>query len=187
MKRLIFMGPPGAGKGTQADIIKDKFKIPQISTGEILRSAVKNSTPMGLEAKKFMDAGDLVPDVVVIGIIKDRLAEPDCSKGFILDGFPRTVEQAEALGKILREMKMELDGVVNLAVPDDELVQRLLSRAEIEGRADDNEETIKNRLKNYNDKTYPLIDYYKKAGLLKEVNGVGSMDEITMEILSILG
>lgn len=187
MKRLIFMGPPGAGKGTQADIIKDRFKIPQISTGEILRSAVKNSTPMGLEAKKFMDAGDLVPDVVVIGIIKDRLAEADCAKGFILDGFPRTVDQAEALGKILREMKMDLDAVVNISVPDEELIQRLLKRAEIEGRADDNEETIKNRLKNYNDKTFPLIDYYKKASLLKEVNGVGSMEQITMEILSALG
>lgn len=181
------MGPPGAGKGTQAETIKDKFKIPQISTGEILREAVKNSTPMGLEAKKFMDAGDLVPDVVVIGIIKDRLAEQDCAKGFILDGFPRTVEQAEALGKILRETKMDLDAVVNLSVPDEELVKRLLSRAEIEGRADDNEETIKNRLKNYNDKTFPLIDYYRKAGILKEVNGVGSMEEITMEILSVLG
>ncbi|MCH8491586.1 MAG: adenylate kinase [Oceanicaulis sp.] len=167
--------------------MKEKFKIPQISTGEILREAVKNSTPMGLEAKKFMDAGDLVPDVVVIGIIKDRLAEPDCSKGFILDGFPRTVEQAEALGKILRETKMDLDAVVNLAVPDQELVNRLLSRAKIEGRADDNEETIKNRLKNYNDKTFPLIDYYRKEGILKEVNGVGSMEEITMEILSVLG
>ncbi|MCC5814111.1 MAG: adenylate kinase [Leptospira sp.] len=187
MKKLIFMGPPGAGKGTQAETIKEKFKIPQISTGEILREAVKNSTPMGLEAKKFMDAGDLVPDVVVIGIIKDRLAEPDCSKGFILDGFPRTVEQAEALGKILRETKMDLDAVVNLAVPDQELVNRLLSRAKIEGRADDNEETIKNRLKNYNDKTFPLIDYYRKEGILKEVNGVGSMEEITMEILSVLG
>ncbi|WCL51333.1 adenylate kinase [Leptospira sp. GIMC2001] len=187
MKRLIFMGPPGAGKGTQADIVKDKFHIPQISTGEILREAVKNSTAMGLEAKKFMDAGDLVPDVVVIGIIRDRLAEADCAKGFILDGFPRTVEQAGALDKILKEMHMELDAVVNLAVPDAELVGRLLKRAEKEGRADDNEETIKNRLSNYNSKTYPLIDYYKKEGILKEVNGVGSMDDITKEIMGILG
>lgn len=187
MKRLIFMGPPGAGKGTQADTIKDKFQIPQISTGDILRSAVKNSTPMGLEAKKFMDAGDLVPDVVVIGIIKDRLAEADCAKGFILDGFPRTVEQAEALGKILAEMKMDLDAVVNLAVPDEELVQRLLGRAEKEGRADDNEATIKNRLQNYHTKTFPLIDYYRKTGILKEINGVGTMDEITKEILRVLG
>ena len=187
MKRLIFMGPPGAGKGTQADIVKDKFHIPQISTGEILREAVKNSTPMGLEAKKFMDAGDLVPDVVVIGIIRDRLAEADCTKGFILDGFPRTVEQAGALDKILKEMHMELDAVVNLAVPDAELVGRLLSRAEKEGRADDNEETIKNRLSNYNSKTYPLIDYYKKEGILREVNGVGSMEDITKEIMGILG
>lgn len=187
MKRLIFMGPPGAGKGTQADIIREKFKIPQISTGEILRNAVKNSTPLGQEAKKYMDAGDLVPDVVVIGIIKERLAEKDCAKGFILDGFPRTVEQAEALNKILKELKMDLDAVINLHVPEEELVNRLLKRAEIEGRSDDNRETIQNRLKTYNEKTFPLIDYYKKAGLLKEINGVGSMEEITMEILSALG
>jgi len=187
MKRLIFMGPPGAGKGTQAEIIREKFRIPQISTGEILRNAVKNSTKLGLEAKKFMDAGDLVPDVVVIGIIKERLSEADCGKGFILDGFPRTVEQAEALTQILKELKLELDAVVNLSVPEDELVRRLLKRAEIEGRADDNQETIENRLKNYNEKTFPLIEYYRKAGILKEVNGVGSTNEITMEILSLLG
>jgi adenylate kinase len=181
------MGPPGAGKGTQADIIRGKFGIPQISTGEILRSAVKNSTPMGIEAKKFMDAGDLVPDVVVIGIIRDRLAESDCASGFILDGFPRTVEQAEALSKILREMKKDLHAVVNLTVPEPELIQRLLGRAEKEGRADDNESTIKNRLQTYNEKTFPLIDYYRKEGILKEVDGVGSLEEITEEILKALG
>jgi adenylate kinase len=187
MNRLIFMGPPGAGKGTQADIFKNQFSIPQISTGEILREAVKNSTEMGLEAKKFMDAGDLVPDVVVIGIIKDRLAQKDCGNGFILDGFPRTVEQAEALSKILKETKMDLDAVVNLSVPDKELVQRLLNRAIKEGRADDNEETISNRLHTYNSKTLPLIDYYRKAGILREINGVGSMEEITKEIQKALG
>ncbi|PKA22069.1 adenylate kinase, partial [Leptospira sp. mixed culture ATI2-C-A1] len=129
MKRLIFMGPPGAGKGTQADIIKEKYQIPQISTGDILRAAVKNGTPMGIEAKKYMDAGDLVPDAVVIGIIRDRLVEADCANGFILDGFPRTVEQAKALSEILKELRMELDSVVNLDVPDEELVKRLLGRA----------------------------------------------------------
>ncbi|PKA21977.1 adenylate kinase, partial [Leptospira sp. mixed culture ATI2-C-A1] len=129
MKRLIFMGPPGAGKGTQADIIKEKYNIPQISTGDILRAAVKNGTAMGIEAKKFMDAGDLVPDAVVIGIIRDRLVESDCANGFILDGFPRTVEQAKALSEILKELHMELDSVVNLDVPDEELVKRLLGRA----------------------------------------------------------
>lgn len=183
MKRLIFMGPPGAGKGTQADIIKDKFHIPQISTGEILRNAVKNGTSQGKEAKKFMDAGDLVPDAVVIGIIKERLVEKDCSQGFILDGFPRTVEQAKALSEILKELKMELDSVVNLDVPDEELVKRLLGRAIKEGRADDNEETIKNRLHTYNTKTLPLIDFYRGTGILRQINGLGSMEEITASIV----
>jgi adenylate kinase len=187
MKRLIFMGPPGAGKGTQAERIKKKYTIPQISTGEILREAVKNQTAMGLEAKKYMDAGDLVPDSVVIGIIKDRLKEKDCSTGFLLDGFPRTVEQAEALAGILSDLKIQLDAVVNLEVNDDELVQRLLGRAKIEGRADDNEETIKNRLQNYNQKTFPLIDYYDKKGLLRKVNGLGALDDVTSEIFKILG
>lgn len=177
------MGPPGAGKGTQADIVKEKFQIPQISTGEILRNAVKNGTAMGLEAKKYMDAGDLVPDAVVIGIIRDRLVESDCSKGFILDGFPRTVEQAKALSGILEELKMQLDSVVNLDVPDEELVKRLLGRALKEGRADDNEETIKNRLHTYNTKTLPLIDFYRGEGILRQISGLGSMDEITASIL----
>lgn len=183
MKRLIFMGPPGAGKGTQADLIKEKYNIPQISTGDMLRVAVKNGTAMGMEAKKYMDAGDLVPDAVVIGIIRDRLVEKDCANGFILDGFPRTVEQAKALSEILKELHMELDSVVNLDVPDEELVKRLLGRAIKEGRSDDNEETIKNRLHTYNTKTLPLIDFYKGTGILRQINGLGSMKEITDSIL----
>lgn len=186
MKRLIFMGPPGAGKGTQADRIKEKYKIPQISTGEILREALKNATPLGLEAKKYMDAGDLVPDSVVIGIIQERLKEKDCANGFLLDGFPRTAEQAEALSKILSSMNLKLDAAVNLEVPENELVTRLLSRAQKEGRSDDNESTIRNRLKNYLDKTHPLIEYYKGKGLLKEINGLGSVEEITQQIFKSL-
>ncbi len=184
--RLIFMGPPGAGKGTQAKIICNEQKIPQISTGDILRAAIQSGTEMGLKAKKFMDAGDLVPDEVVIGIIKDRLKESDCKNGFLLDGFPRTIEQAKALDQLLSDMKIGLQHVLNLSVPDNELLNRLLERAKIEGRADDNEETIKNRLINYNNKTFPLLDYYKGSGLLREINGLGSVDEITSLIRGVL-
>jgi len=173
------MGPPGAGKGTQAKIICENYKIPQISTGEILRTSIQKGTEMGLQAKKFMDAGDLVPDEVVIGIIKERLAEADCKGGFLLDGFPRTIEQAKALDVLLKSMNLQLDAVINISVPDEELLNRLLERAKIEGRSDDNEETIKNRLNNYNQKTFPLIEYYRKAGILKEINGVGSVEQIT--------
>jgi adenylate kinase len=173
------MGPPGAGKGTQAKIICTEQNIPQISTGDILRSAIQSGTEMGLKAKKFMDAGDLVPDEVVIGIIKDRLKEKDCKNGFLLDGFPRTIEQAKALDSLLLDMNISLQHVLNLAVPDSELLSRLLERAKIEGRADDNEETIKNRLLNYNKKTLPLLDYYKNSGLLREINGLGTVEQIT--------
>lgn len=187
MKRLIFMGPPGAGKGTQAKIACDKYGIPQISTGDILRNAIKNGTGLGLKAKAFMDKGDLVPDEIVIGVIKDRIKESDCKNGFLLDGFPRTIEQAKALDTLLKDMGMKIDAVVNLAVPDSELVARLLDRAKKEGRADDNEETIKNRLVNYNNKTFPLLDYYKNQKILLEIDGVGKLEEITKKVLKGLG
>ncbi|EMO54219.1 adenylate kinase [Leptospira noguchii] len=173
------MGPPGAGKGTQAKILCERLSIPQISTGDILRDAVKNQTAMGMEAKRYMDAGDLVPDSVVIGIIKDRIREADCKNGFLLDGFPRTVEQAEALDILLKNEGKSIDKAINLQVPDTELLKRLLSRAEIEGRADDNEVTIKNRLDNYNKKTLPLLDFYAARKKLSQVNGVGSLEEVT--------
>ncbi|EQA45910.1 adenylate kinase [Leptospira broomii serovar Hurstbridge str. 5399] len=179
MNSIIFMGPPGAGKGTQAKILCDTLGIPQISTGDILRSAVKNGTQMGLEAKKYMDAGDLVPDSVVIGIIKDRIVEPDCKTGFLLDGFPRTVEQAEALDMLLKAEGKDIKRAINLEVPDGELLQRLLKRAEIEGRSDDNEATIKSRLETYNKKTLPLLDYYAAKGNLSRINGVGSLEQVT--------
>ncbi|WP_081099849.1 adenylate kinase [Leptospira noguchii] len=179
MKNIIFMGPPGAGKGTQAKILCERLSIPQISTGDILRDAVKYQTAMGMEAKRYMDAGDLVPDSVVIGIIKDRIREADCKNGFLLDGFPRTVEQAEALDILLKNEGKSIDKAINLQVPDTELLKRLLSRAEIEGRADDNEVTIKNRLDNYNKKTLPLLDFYAARKKLSQVNGVGSLEEVT--------
>ncbi|AXR60377.1 adenylate kinase [Leptospira mayottensis] len=179
MKNIIFMGPPGAGKGTQAKILCARLSIPQISTGDILREAVKNQTPMGVEAKRYMDAGDLVPDSVVIGIIKDRIREADCKNGFLLDGFPRTVEQADALDALLKNEGKSIDKAINLEVPDGELLKRLLGRAEIEGRADDNEATIKNRLDNYNKKTLPLLDFYAAQKKLSQVNGVGTLEEVT--------
>ncbi|EMJ65276.1 adenylate kinase [Leptospira weilii] len=173
------MGPPGAGKGTQAKILCTKLSIPQISTGDILREAVKNQTAMGIEAKRYMDAGDLVPDSVVIGIIKDRIREADCKNGFLLDGFPRTVEQADALDVLLKNEGKSIDKAINLEVPDEELLKRLLGRAEIEGRTDDNEATIKNRLENYNKKTLPLLDFYAAQKKLSQVNGVGTLEEVT--------
>lgn len=182
MKKLIFMGPPGAGKGTQAKNICKEYSIPQISTGDILRNSIQNKTELGLKAKSYMDAGDLVPDELVIGIIKERLKEKDCKNGFLLDGFPRTVQQAEALKVLLDELDSSLDSVVNIKVQDEELIRRLLERAKIEGRSDDNYETIKNRLENYKEKTFPLIDYYKKMALLKEIDGIGTVDEITETI-----
>lgn len=211
--RLIFLGPPGAGKGTQAKMLIDKYQIPQISTGDILRAAVKDGTPMGLKAKEFMEAGKLVTDEIVIGIMQDRLKQSDCQNGFILDGFPRTVAQAEALDAMLSDLKMPLDKVLALTVPDEELLKRLTGRrtckscgqmfhvvfdppkkegvcdkcgGELYQRADDNEETIKNRLSVYHSQTSPLLDYYSKKGLLSEIDGTSSPDEIFSKILAVL-
>ena len=184
---MIFMGPPGAGKGTQAAEICEMYKIPQISTGDMLRTAIKNETDLGRKAKKYLDAGDLVPDDIVIGIIQERLAQKDCNNGFLLDGFPRTVTQAESLDEMLGKMQKKLDFVINLDVPEEELLKRLLKRAEIEGRSDDNEEVIKNRLNNYKDKTLPLLDFYKKQSVLKQISGTGTREEITGKIKGMLG
>ena len=184
--RLLFMGKPGAGKGTQAKIFADDLGIPQISTGDILRAAIKNGTEMGKKAKSFIDGGKLVPDEVVIGIIRDRLKEADALKGFILDGFPRTVEQANALKDLLNSSEINLDSVLNIDVEDGELVTRLLKRAEEEGRADDTEPVIKQRLETYNEQTKPLIDYYQTEGLLKQINGLGELNQITERIQSAL-
>ncbi len=180
------MGPPGAGKGTQAQIICDDYNIPQISTGEILRAAVKNGTELGKQAKALMDAGKLVSDDIVIGIVRERLKESDAQNGYVLDGFPRTIEQADALEKLLADMGQKLDAALNLEVPDEELIKRLLDRAQKDGRADDTEPVIKNRLKTYQEQTAPLIDYYQKKGILKSIDGLGAMDEITARIRAIL-
>lgn len=211
---LILLGPPGAGKGTQAQKIVEYFHIPQISTGDILRSAVKEGTPLGREAKSFMDRGQLVPDEVVIGIIDERLRESDCHQGFILDGFPRNISQADALQSLLAKMGKSIDHVINIEVDSEELVRRLTGRRTCKNcgamfhilfqppkeegrcdrcggplyqRTDDNEETIRNRLREYENQTTPLIDYYQKKKLLRSIHGVGGADEIFERILRQLG
>lgn len=184
MIRVVFLGPPGAGKGTQAIRIAEKYNVPHISTGDILRAAVKEGTELGKLAKSYMDRGELVPDEVIIGIIRERLSQPDVrERGFILDGFPRTLRQAEALDRMLAELNMPLDRVIYLNVDDEEIVRRLLAR----GRADDTEEVIRNRLKVYREQTAPLIDYYSEKCLLAEIYGVGEIEEITRKIEEALG
>ncbi|MDX1763001.1 MAG: adenylate kinase [bacterium] len=211
--RLILLGPPGAGKGTQAKKLVEKYKIPQISTGDILREAVKNKTPLGMEAKAYMDKGELVTDAIVVGIIRDRLQEKDCAKGYILDGFPRTVPQADELKKALGEMGQSIDHVLSIVVANDELIQRLTGRRTCKEcgagfhimykkpkqadvcdqcggpliqRDDDKEATIKNRLAVYDKQTEPLIAYYKKGGALVDIDGTGSIDKIFDRICGVI-
>lgn len=207
--KIIFLGAPGAGKGTQAEIVAEKYAIPTISTGNIIREALKNGTEMGLKAKAFIEAGQLVPDEVVIGIIKERLAKGDCDNGFILDGFPRTIPQAEALDA----MGIIIDKVVDIEVPDEAIAERMTGRRvcpdcgasyhivnkkpEKEGicdscgaalvqRKDDAPETVADRLKVYHDQTEPLKGYYKQTGKLKVVEGLGSVADITARVLKAL-
>ncbi|MBE0597508.1 MAG: adenylate kinase [Desulfuromonadales bacterium] len=210
---LILLGPPGAGKGTQAIMLTDRFGIPQISTGEILRSAVKEETPMGVKAKSFMDAGALVPDAVVIGIVLERLQKADCKPGFILDGFPRTVAQADALKDNLRDLEKDLTAVLALEVDNDALVERLTGRrtcrqcgrgyhlkfdpprtagqcdvcgGELYQRDDDREETIRKRMEVYDSQTTPLVDYYQQQGLLTRINGMQEISVVQEKILATL-
>ncbi|MDR2755183.1 MAG: adenylate kinase [Planctomycetaceae bacterium] len=180
--RIIFIGPPGAGKGTQAEKIIAKYRPAHLSTGDMLRAARDAKTKIGLEAEKYMSGGQLVPDDVIIGIISERLQAPDCQIGYLLDGFPRTIAQAEALDKMLVEKGTPLDVVLELRVPDEELFKRLAGR----GRADDKPEVIRERLVAYNKQTSPLLDYYNKQGLLKTIDGLGNVDEIFVRIEKIL-
>ena len=179
---LIFMGAPGAGKGTQAALTCKRRGVVQISTGEMFREAVKNQTKQGLKAKTCMDKGNLLPDEVVVSIIKERIKEKDCETGFILDGFPRTKEQAESLDTILDSISRSIDHVLFFDVDDKELINRLLKRAEQEGRSDDNLESIQNRLKVFREKTEPVLDYYKKKFILFRVSGLGKVEDIFEEV-----
>ena len=210
---LILLGPPGAGKGTQAKMMIDTYHIPQISTGDILRAALKERTPLGLKAKEYMDKGLLVPDAVVIDIIRDRLKEPDCQKGYILDGFPRTVAQAQALDKVLADMQSAIDHVISIEVDKGELVKRLTGRrtcrqcgrgyhvifdppvnkdlcdkcqGELYQRDDDNEDTVRNRLDVYDSQTFPLIQYYKEKNLIRSIDGQGGIQQIFDRIAKVL-
>jgi adenylate kinase len=179
VSRLIFLGAPGAGKGTQAKILADSQGIPHISTGDIFRAAVKNQTPLGVKAKSYMDAGNLVPDSLVIDLIRDRLQEPDASAGWILDGFPRTEPQAGFLEELLKEINQSCDRAINLDVEDEVVVKRLVERGLESGRSDDNEATIRHRLQVYRDQTAPLIAFYEARNLLVTVNGDQAMDAVT--------
>lgn len=205
---LILFGAPGAGKGTQAKELIKKYNIPQISTGDILRSAIANKTPLGLEAKKLMDKGQLVSDEIVNGLVEDRLQEDDCENGFIMDGFPRTTAQAEALDKILKKLGKEIEKVIALNVSDDEIVDRITGRRvskktgkiyhikynppvdenpeDLEQRADDTEEIVLKRLNVYNEQTAPVLEYYKNQNKVYEIDGAQKLEKITEDIINIL-
>lgn len=210
-KRIILMGPPGGGKGTQARLLQDEFGIVQLSTGDMLRAAVKAGTEIGLKAKAVMEAGQLVSDDLMVGVIRARIAEPDCAGGFILDGFPRTIPQAEALDAMLAEMGMDLDAVIEVRVPDGMIVERITGRyscakcgagyhdtfqkPKVEGvcdvcgstefirRKDDTAETVETRLEAYHRQTAPLLPYYEKRGLLKTIDGAAPIDDVTRQLV----
>jgi len=180
--RLVLVGPPGAGKGTQAEFISAHFAIPHISTGDIFRANLSAGTPLGLEAKGYMDKGDLVPDSLTTAMVKDRLQQGDVATGFLLDGYPRTTGQAAALDEILREINTPLDVVLEMQADEDEIVARLLAR----GRSDDSEEVIRHRLKVYAEQTAPIISYYHNAGILRSINGLGAVAEVTQRAIAAL-
>jgi adenylate kinase len=176
--RVVFLGPPGSGKGTQAKFLAERLGVPAISTGEILRTAVREKTPLGQKAQAIMERGDLVSDDLIVDLIRERIAQADARRGFILDGFPRTIAQAEALERLLAERGDSVSAAMNFRVPDEELTRRMLGRAAEEGRADDRPETIRERLRVYREKTEPLVAFYRKRDLVADVDGVGTVDEI---------
>ena len=184
--RLIFMGPPGAGKGTQAQLVAERYSIPAISTGDIFRKNVSEGTELGVQAKRFMDAGEYVPDELTNLMVRNRIDEPDAEPGFLLDGYPRTLAQVEELDGMIKFTGHALDAVVVLTVDQDEIVQRLLQRAESENRADDTEEVIRRRQEVYVEQTEPLIEVYRSRHILIEVDGMGEVDEVTQRIFEAL-
>jgi adenylate kinase len=184
--RLVLLGAPGSGKGTQASRLREHLQVPHISTGELLRAAVKAGTPLGLQAKAVMEAGSLVSDEIVLGMLEERLTAGDTGNGFILDGYPRNLVQANALDGLLKKLAQPVDLAVQLDVDTELLIDRLAGRAQAEGRADDSPEAVRNRLKVYNDATAPVVDFYRNSGRLACVDGVGGMDEVFSRILSTL-
>jgi len=185
--RLVLMGPPGAGKGTQAVIISGLVGVPHVSTGDIFRQNVAEASTLGIEAKRYMDAGEYVPDGITNAMVRDRLSRDDCRPGFLLDGYPRTVEQVGELNAMLRSSGEELTRVVELTVDVDEVVGRLVKRAADQGRSDDSEDVIRRRLEVYSEQTAPLTAMYDAQGLLVKVDGMGSVDEVTARIVAVLG
>jgi adenylate kinase len=186
MMKLLLIGPPGAGKGTQASKLSEVFGIPAISTGDIFRANVKNETPLGLEAKSYMDRGAYVPDELTNKLVRDRLQNPDCANGFLLDGYPRTADQVNELDDILRETDSSLDAVIQLTADTDEVVKRLAKRAIEQGRSDDTEDVIRNRMAVYEDQTAPLISMYAARGSLIMVDGLGEIEAVTSRIVEAL-
>jgi adenylate kinase len=184
--RIILMGPPGAGKGTQAKVVADHFGVPAISTGDIFRANVSNETDLGRKAKEYMDSGEYVPDKITNLMVRNRIDESDAEPGFLLDGYPRTLAQVEELDGMIKHTGHELDAVVVLTVDGEELVQRLLQRAETDGRSDDTEDVIRRRQEVYAEQTEPLIDVYRDRDLLIEVDGMGEVDEVTERIFKAL-
>ena len=184
--KLLLIGPPGAGKGTQASKLSEVFGIPAISTGDIFRENVKNQTPLGVEAKSYMDKGEYVPDELTNKLVRDRLKSPDCVNGFLLDGYPRTADQVQELDSILKETNSKLDAVVQLTADSEEVVRRLAKRAIEQGRSDDTEDVLRNRLSVYEEQTAPLISVYESRGLLVKVDGLGEIAEVTQRITKAL-
>ncbi|HEY7853701.1 MAG TPA: adenylate kinase [Aquiluna sp.] len=186
MTRLLLIGPPGAGKGTQASLLAEYFGVPAISTGDIFRENVKNETPLGVEAKGYMDRGEYVPDSLTNALVKDRIAQPDAQKGFLLDGYPRTIDQVNQLDGFLDEMGKKLDVVVQLTADTEELVRRLAKRAQEQGRTDDTPDVIRRRQAVYEEQTAPLIDVYVSRSLVAKIDGLGEINDVTGRIIEAL-
>ena len=184
--RLVLLGPPGSGKGTQAARLKEYLQVPHISTGDLLRAEVAAGSPLGVQAKEIMARGDFVSDEILLGMLEDRFARPDTANGLILDGYPRNLAQADALGALLDRIRQPMDFAVQLEVPTDLLVERIAGRAKAEGRDDDSPEVVRNRLDKYTSQTAPVIDYYRQHGQLTVVDGVGSLDDVFSRLIEAL-